>query len=138
MTSPLPIALRQASGVPFYRQVVDRIGDLVRGGHLAPGARLPSVRDLATELEVSLITVRRAYADLEAAGLIVRRQGQGTFVSEEVGAAARRRARADAAEALGQALERARALGLEDTEIRDLVDEHLSASTTATAPRRSP
>lgn len=132
----LPIELRQASGVPFYRQVVDRIGDLVRGGHLSPGARLPSVRELALDLEVSLITVRRAYADLEAAGLIVRRQGQGTFVSEEVGAAARRRARADAAEALGQALDRARALGLEDPEIRDLVEGHLALPSPAPGGER--
>ena len=122
----LSLTLRQASGVPFYRQVVDGIGDQVRGGHLSPGARLPSVRALATQLEVSLITVRRAYADLEQAGLIVRRQGQGTFVAEDVGAAVHRRAHADASEGLVHAVDRARALGLEDDEIRSVVDTTLS------------
>ena len=97
-----------------------------RGRHPQPGARLPSVRELSLDLEVSLITVRRAYADLEAAGLIVRRQGQGTFVSEGVGDAAHRRARADATQALHEAVTRALSLGLEPEEIRAIVAATLS------------
>ncbi len=88
----LPMSLSEATGVPFYRQVVDQVAELIRSGQLTAGSRLPSVRDLSRELLVSLITVRRAYADLEAAGLILRRQGQGTFVCEDVEAASRRRA----------------------------------------------
>ena len=125
----LPLILRPASGVPFYRQVVDGIGDRIRGGQLAPGTRLPSVRALATQLEVSLITIRRAYADLEQAGLLVRRQGQGTFVALDVGDAARRRAHADASRGLVQAVDRARALGLEDEQIRTVVDQTLASPT---------
>jgi GntR family transcriptional regulator len=117
----LPLTLSAASGVPFYRQIVDRVADLVRAGSLPPGTLLPSVRDLAVDLRVSLITVRRAYADLEAAGLLVRKQGQGTFVAEGVGEAARVQARTHAREALGAAVQRARTLGLDDAEIRDTV-----------------
>jgi GntR family transcriptional regulator len=117
----LPLTLSAASGVPFYRQIVDRVADLIRAGSLPPGTLLPSVRDLAMDLRVSLITVRRAYADLEAAGLLVRRQGQGTFVAEGVGEAARIQARAHARSALGAAVERARTLGLDDAEIRETV-----------------
>jgi GntR family transcriptional regulator len=73
-----PVELSGASGVPFYRQIVDQIAGLIRSGQLAPGTQLPPFRDLAPQLRVSLITVRRAYADLEQAGLIVKRQGQGT------------------------------------------------------------
>ena len=127
----LPLTLRQASGVPFYRQVVDGIGDLVRGGHLLPGTRLPSVRALSTQLEVSLITVRRAYADLEQAGLLVRRQGQGTFVALNVGDAVRSRAHADASEGLVDAVDRARSLGLEDVQIRKVVDRALATPTSS-------
>ncbi len=58
--STLPLQLSAASGVPFYRQVVDQISALVRSGQLAPGTRMPSVRELAAQLMVSLITVRRA------------------------------------------------------------------------------
>src|SRR5512143_4223261 len=97
----LPIRLSQASGVPFYRQIVDQLGGLIRSGQLPPNTRLPSFRELAPRLLVSLITVRRAYADLEAAGLIVSRHGQGTFVAWEIEAASRRQALAEARAIVG-------------------------------------
>lgn len=123
--SPLPLALSAASGVPFYRQVVDQIGALVRSGQLAPGRKLPSVRELAAQLMVSLITVRRAYADLEAAGLVVRRQGQGTFVAEDVAEASAQQAREQAQEQLGRAVRRARQLGLDDEAILETIQRLL-------------
>lgn len=109
----LPIALSAASGVPFYRQVTDQVAALIRSGRLPPGTLLPSVRDLAAQLMVSLITARRAYADLEAAGLAVRRQGQGTYVADEVEEAAVQRSLAEARALLGDAVRRARQLGLD-------------------------
>ena len=89
---------------------------------------MASVRELALQLQVSLITVRRAYADLEAAGLIVRRQGQGTFVANDVGKAAAKQARTDAQTALKQAIDRARQLGLEDHEIESIVTHHIQTT----------
>ncbi len=124
----LDIQLSGASGVPFYRQVVDQISDMIRAGVLAPGIRMPSVRGLCTQLKVSLITVRRAYADLEVAGLVVRRQGQGTFVAEDVGEAARKQAKKDAREALESALDRALQLGLSEQDITRIIQAHLIAS----------
>lgn len=124
----LDLQLSNASGVPFYRQIVDQMADMVRAGTLQPGSRLASVRELALQLQVSLITVRRAYADLEAAGLIVRRQGQGTFVATDVGKAAIKRARADAQEALEQAIDRAWQLGLTDAEIESIITHHIQST----------
>ena len=124
----LDIQLSNASGVPFYRQIVDKMADMVRAGSLPPGSRLASVRELALQLQVSLITVRRAYADLEAAGLIVRRQGQGTFVATDVGQAAAKQARKDAQAALEQAIDRARQLGLDDNEIESIITHHIQAT----------
>jgi GntR family transcriptional regulator len=86
---------------------------------------MPSVRELAMELRVSLITIRRAYAELEQAGLVVRRQGQGTFVADNVGAAARRQARQDAREALERGVDRALDLGLSRGEVESFVHQHL-------------
>ena len=126
--SQLEIRLSDASGVPFYRQIVDQMADMVRAGTLQPGSRLLSVRELALQLEVSLITIRRAYADLEAAGLIVRRQGQGTFVAEDVGKAAAKQARQDAQIALEQAIDRARQLGLDDEEINTIITHHIQST----------
>lgn len=124
----IELILSNASGVPFYRQIVDQMADMVRAGSLAPGSRLASVRELALQLQVSLITVRRAYADLEAAGLIVRRQGQGTFVAVNVGQAAAERARTDAKAALTQAVERARQLGLSDDDIATIITQHIATT----------
>ncbi len=120
----LPIRLSQASGVPFYRQIEDQLGGLIRSGQLPPQARLPSYRELAPQLLVSLITVRRAYADLEAAGLIVCRQGQGTFVAGDVDSS-RRQAVAEARELLDVAVTRARQLGLGRDALRTWVDRLL-------------
>ncbi len=124
----LNIQLSNASGVPFYRQIVDQMSDRVRAGILEPGSRLASVRELALQLQVSLITVRRAYADLETAGLIVRRQGQGTFVADDVGKAAVKQARKDAKGALEQAIDRARQLGLNDQEIERIITNHIQST----------
>ena len=124
----LDLHLSNASGVPFYRQIIDQMADMVRAGTLQPGSRLASVRELALQLQVSLITVRRAYADLEAAGLIVRRQGQGTFVATDVGQAAAKQARHDAQTALEQAIDRARQLGLEENEINTIITNHMSTT----------
>jgi GntR family transcriptional regulator len=123
---PLPIQLSQASGVPFYRQVVDQLAELIRSGQLTAGTQLPSVRELSRRLLVSLITVRRSYADLESAGLIVRRQGQGTFVAQGIEVASRARALDEARNQLAAAVQRARQLGLAGKELRDSVDRLLS------------
>jgi GntR family transcriptional regulator len=124
----LPVQLSQASGIPFYRQVVDQVAQLVRSGQLAPGARLPSVRELSAQLLVSLITVRRSYSDLEAAGLIVRKQGQGTFVAETVKATSRRLALKEARNQLAEAVARARRLGLRGAELRAWVEDLLTGA----------
>ena len=100
--------LSEASGVPFYRQVVDQVTERIRSGQLCAGHPLPSVRELSKTLLVSLITIRRAYADLESAGLVVRRQGRGTFVAEDVTLASQRGARSEAESVLREALGRAR------------------------------
>src|ERR1041385_4799275 len=69
----------------LYQQIVDGLKREVSEGRLPPGAPLPSFRQLAEDLLVSVITVKRAYEELEREGLIFRRQGLGTFVSEQGG-----------------------------------------------------
>jgi GntR family transcriptional regulator len=133
----LPIHLSQASGVPFYRQIVDQLAGLIRSGQLPPSERLPSFRELAPQLLVSLITVRRAYAELEAAGLIVRRQGQGTFVAEAIENRSRRQALAEARALVASALLRARQLGLRGEALRACVDGLIGEDADAEATGRA-
>lgn len=122
---PLDLSLSEVSGVPFYRQIREQIAGWIRTGHLPAEAPLPSVRELAATLRVSVITTRRAYRDLEADGLVVARQGRGTFVAEHPRPAARRQATEQARELLREATARARRLGLDDDELRSLMGELL-------------
>jgi GntR family transcriptional regulator len=72
-----------AAGGTFYQQIIDRLKREISEGRLKPGAALPSFRQLAEDLLVSVITVKRAYEELEREGIIFRRQGLGTFVAEQ-------------------------------------------------------
>ena len=76
------IALSPTSPDPMYRQVTDRIREAIATGELAPEERLPSIRELAEALKVSVITIKRAYQDLEAGGVILTRPGLGCFVRD--------------------------------------------------------
>ncbi|HVL69860.1 MAG TPA: GntR family transcriptional regulator [Vicinamibacterales bacterium] len=76
----LPPISPSADG-PLYQQIVDGLKREVSEGRLPPGAALPSFRGLAEELLVSVITVKRAYEELERDGIIFCRQGLGTFVA---------------------------------------------------------
>ena len=77
------------SGVPIYRQLVEQVRREVMLGRLAAGDQLPPLREVVNALAINPNTVVKAYAELEHEGLVVRRQGTGTFVTA---AAAGRRA----------------------------------------------
>ena len=78
----LPIRLSKDSREPIYHQIEKQLKALIAGGHLAAGTLLPSIRALSKDLEISVITIRRAYQDLEAQGFIQTAHGKGTFVAE--------------------------------------------------------
>jgi len=71
------------SSTPLYAQIMEQMRRAVATGVLQPGDQAPRVRDLAEELRVNPNTVARAYRELQAEGLLVARQGSGTFVSDE-------------------------------------------------------
>jgi GntR family transcriptional regulator len=74
--------LDSRSGVPAYRQLVDQVRHAVALGVLRTGDRLPSVREVVTQITINPNTVHRAYRELEVAGLAEGRPGLGTFVVE--------------------------------------------------------
>ena len=78
----LPIQLSKDSREPIYHQLEKQLKALIAGGHLSAGTALPSIRVLAKDLEISVITTRRAYQNLESSGFIRTVQGKGTFVAE--------------------------------------------------------
>ncbi|CAH1209139.1 Histidinol-phosphate aminotransferase [Paenibacillus sp. JJ-223] len=74
------IELKRGSSTKLYMQIALTIADRIRSGLIAPGTRLPSVRKLTADLGVSLVTVSKAYAELESSQLIVCSQGKGCYV----------------------------------------------------------
>ena len=70
------------SGVPIYLQIVNQMKYLVASGRLAPGDEVPPIRVLAQQVLINPNTVARAYRELEVAGLLTKRQGAGTYVSD--------------------------------------------------------
>ena len=77
----MDIIISSNSNTPLYEQIVEQIKAQILTGELLQGTPLPSIRSLAKELHVSIITTKRAYEELEAMGLIDTLVGKGTFVS---------------------------------------------------------
>lgn len=77
----MEIIISNSSDKPIYEQISSQIKSAVLSGELATGQALPSIRSLANDLHVSVITTKRAYSDLEALGFIETRQGKGSFVA---------------------------------------------------------
>jgi GntR family transcriptional regulator len=75
------LKLNAALGLPIYRQIVDGVREMIAAGTLHPGDRLPSIRELSTELRINPSSAVKAYAELQHAGVIVLDHGRGTFVS---------------------------------------------------------
>ena len=116
---------------PLYEQIVAAVKREVAAGRLRPGDALPSLRALAAELMVSLITVKRAYAELGQAGVIVTRHGMGSFVAESRDLSTTL-LRAEFTKHLDAMLASARRLGLSAEDIRRLLDEQADWSADST------
>jgi GntR family transcriptional regulator len=79
----LDISIDPKSGVPLYRQIIESVKFAIARGDLAPGEKLPTVRQLAVDLEVNPNTVIRAYREMELGGVLDTQQGSGTFVTQD-------------------------------------------------------
>lgn len=79
----MKIIVSNTSELPLYQQIKDQIKDAIFSGELSEGDALPSIRNFANELKVSVLTIRRVYDDLEAEGFATSQAGRGTFVNTE-------------------------------------------------------
>ena len=116
----LDIIISNSSGKPIYEQICDQIKAAVVTGQLAEGEQLPSIRALANSLRVSAITTKRAYADLEAAGLIETVPGKGSFVAGGNAELIREERMREVEGLLARAVDRGRAIGLTDDELSEM------------------
>lgn len=78
----MKILISNTSTRPLYEQIKDQLKDAILQGELAEGDALPSIRAFASDLKVSVLTIRRVYDDLEQEGFVTSQVGKGTFVSQ--------------------------------------------------------
>ncbi len=104
-----------------WRQIYSAISDRILSGELEPGEELPSIRQLAADATVSVITVKRAYQQLEAEGFIYTQQGRGTFVAEMEPDTLRERRIAEWSENVRRIIEDGQRLGLSVKEISKVI-----------------
>ena len=83
------LVLSRSDGRPMYLQIMEQIRQRVAVGDWLPGKEIPSIRELALMLRVSVITVKRAYWELERDGIIVTQQGKGSIVAPDPGLGAK-------------------------------------------------
>ncbi|MDJ0908418.1 MAG: GntR family transcriptional regulator [Woeseiaceae bacterium] len=121
--------LSQSDGRPMYLQIIDQIRLRIAVGDWEPGFKLPSIRELAVATRVSVITVKRAYHELETEGVIVTQQGKGSFVAQIDDLGLRLREE-ELEQHLRDAIEVARSLGLDAEEIKKRLDELMDDQTT--------
>jgi GntR family transcriptional regulator len=114
--------LSASDGTPMYQQVIDQITTKVAVGDWPAGTALPSIRELASASQVSVITVKRAYQELERSGVIVTFHGKGSFVAESQ-EAPRALLRAELQQHIDALLACANRLGLSREELTQLLDE---------------
>ncbi|MED3660451.1 GntR family transcriptional regulator [Ureibacillus sp. FSL K6-8385] len=117
----MDIKLTNASDKPIYEQISEQIKKAIITGILKPGDPLPSIRSLAKELKISVMTTKRAYADLERDGFIVTFAGKGSFVAERNQEFLREELLRQTEEHLLKAVQTAKLAGIKGNELIDLL-----------------
>ncbi|MGZ9585487.1 GntR family transcriptional regulator [Paenibacillus marinisediminis] len=124
----IPIQVDENRAEPLYSQIETQLKSMILSGHLEVGTLLPSIREFASQLSCSIITIRRVYQDLEQEGLLRTRQGTGTFVAE-VRQGEREQYRKQAVEeALQAAVDAAKQMKLTETELRASFEQVLRSN----------
>jgi GntR family transcriptional regulator len=116
------LVISHADRRPMYLQLMEQVRRRIAIGDWQPGYEIPSIRALAAAVQVSVITVKRAYLELERSGIIVTRQGKGSFVADTPGLRARLH-RGELDEHLSAAIGVGRHLGLSSKDLESRVRE---------------
>ena len=117
----MELIIRNNSGQPIYDQIYSQIKAQIIAGKLSPGEALPSIRALAKDLRISVITTKRAYDELEADGFLYTVAGKGCFVAEPDLALFREQSLHLLEDHLAAAAELARTCGLSEPELAELL-----------------
>ncbi len=117
----MKILISNSSADPIYEQIKDQIKHQIISGELAEGDPLPSIRKLALDLQISVITTKRAYDDLEKEGLTDSVAGRGTFVAAQNKELLREKKMKIIEEKLAEAVGAAKMLGIAEPELQQML-----------------
>ncbi|PEP52259.1 MULTISPECIES: GntR family transcriptional regulator [Bacillus] len=117
----MQIIISNSSKEPIYEQITNQIKSLILTGDLKEGSPLPSMRQLAKDLQISIITTKRAYEELEKAGFIYSIVGKGSFVAEQNLDVVREKKLKVIEEQLLSVITNSKEIGLPLTELRELL-----------------
>ena len=115
------IIITNSAGVPIYEQIADQIKAMIMNGKLKEGDALPSMRNLAQDLRVSVITTKRAYEILEAEGMIESFTGRGSFIAAQNPELLREQNLREIEKHLISAVDIARRSGIDAEEVREMM-----------------
>lgn len=118
----MKIVVSNRSGVPIYEQIKEQIKEAIFSGELQEDELLPSIRGLARELKISVITTTRAYSDLEEEGFVVNVQGKGCYILPRNTELARENALHKVEDGLQNAITYAKADGISKEEVVKLLN----------------
>ncbi len=116
------IKIQSKSGVPIYEQIVQQIKEEILDNRLQTGEMLPSIRSLAADLKISVITTKRAYEELEKEGMIYSVAGKGFFVDNPDLQYLEEKRTLGIEDGLQTLLSQARQAGLTKEELKDMID----------------
>ena len=117
----LTVIIKNSSGMPIYEQIKEQIKEAILIDELSEGDMLPSIRQLAADLKVSVITTTRAYSELEQEGYIANVQGRGCFVAPKDSELIREQLIRKIEEAFAIAINAARIAKLSEEELQELL-----------------
>ena len=117
----MDIILSNSSGKPIYEQIADQVREQILSGALSAGDALPSMRVLAKELRISVITTKRAYEELERDGFLDNVPGKGCFVAPQTRELLREAQLRQVEDVLAQAVDEARKGGFSLSELQELL-----------------
>ena len=117
----MDIIISNSSNAPIYLQIVNQIKAMIMSGELSPGEALPSMRNLAMQMRVSLITTKRAYEELERDGFIETYTGKGSFVKAQNAELLREENLRQTEELLQKAVSKAKISGITFDELTDIL-----------------
>lgn len=117
----MQIIISNSSKEPIYEQIFKQIQTKILSGELKEGAALPSIRQLAKDLRISVITTKRAYEELEKAGFIYLIVGKGSFVAEQNLEVIREKKLQVIEEQLSAVISNSKEIGLSYEELQDLL-----------------